>query len=117
MPRAFIPPQCRDLTGGRDHVDVPGARVRQVVDELERLYPGMKGRLCDGDELRSGLVVVVGSEVARLGLAQPVAADSEVHFVPAIGGISHHWTENTADEDISAGAQVYVNACRRLLTQ
>lgn len=37
-------------------------------------------------------------------------------FVPSIGGISHHWTENTADEDIVTGAQVFVDACRRLLT-
>ena len=36
-------------------------------------------------------------------------------FVPSIGGISHHWTENTADADIVTGAQVFVDACRRLL--
>jgi N-carbamoyl-L-amino-acid hydrolase len=38
-------------------------------------------------------------------------------FVPSIDGISHHWTENTADEDIVTGAQVFVEACRRLLIQ
>ena len=38
-------------------------------------------------------------------------------FVPSIGGISHHWTENTSDEDIVTGVQVFVEACRRLLTQ
>ena len=36
-------------------------------------------------------------------------------FVPSIGGISHHWTENTADADIVIGAQVFVDACRRIL--
>jgi N-carbamoyl-L-amino-acid hydrolase len=36
-------------------------------------------------------------------------------FVPSIGGISHHWTENTDDADIVAGAEVFVDACRRLL--
>jgi N-carbamoyl-L-amino-acid hydrolase len=36
-------------------------------------------------------------------------------FVPSIGGISHHWTENTADADIVTGAKVFVDACRRLL--
>ncbi|HEV2160424.1 Zn-dependent hydrolase [Bradyrhizobium sp.] len=36
-------------------------------------------------------------------------------FVPSIGGISHHWTENTADADIVTGAQVFVDACRRIL--
>ena len=28
-------------------------------------------------------------------------------FVPSIGGISHHWTENTSDDDIVLGAQVF----------
>lgn len=36
-------------------------------------------------------------------------------FVPSIGGISHHWTENTADADIVTGAEVFVDACRRIL--
>ena len=36
-------------------------------------------------------------------------------FVPSISGISHHWTENTADADIVTGAEVFVDACRRLL--
>jgi beta-ureidopropionase / N-carbamoyl-L-amino-acid hydrolase len=38
-------------------------------------------------------------------------------FVPSIGGISHHWTENTADADIVTGAEVFVDACRRLLAR
>jgi beta-ureidopropionase / N-carbamoyl-L-amino-acid hydrolase len=38
-------------------------------------------------------------------------------FVPSIGGISHHWSENTSDADIVTGAQVFVDACRRLLVQ
>ena len=36
-------------------------------------------------------------------------------FVPSIGGISHHWNENTADADIVTGAEVFVEACWRLL--
>jgi N-carbamoyl-L-amino-acid hydrolase len=36
-------------------------------------------------------------------------------FVPSIGGISHHWNENTADADLVTGAQVFVESCRRLL--
>ncbi len=38
-------------------------------------------------------------------------------FVPSIGGISHHWSENTADADIVTGAEVFVEACRRLLAR
>jgi len=36
-------------------------------------------------------------------------------FVPSIGGVSHHWTENTDDADIVTGAEVFVETCRRLL--
>jgi len=38
-------------------------------------------------------------------------------FVPSIGGISHHWNENTADADIVTGAEVFVEACRQLLAR
>lgn len=38
-------------------------------------------------------------------------------FVPSIGGISHHWTENTADADIVMGAEVFVETCARLLEE
>ncbi len=40
---------------------------------------------------------------------------SAMMFVPSIDGISHHWSENTKDEDIALGAQVYVDAISRLL--
>jgi len=36
-------------------------------------------------------------------------------FVPSIGGVSHHWSENTSEADIVTGAHVFVDACRRLL--
>ncbi|MGY6569663.1 MAG: M20/M25/M40 family metallo-hydrolase, partial [Salinarimonas sp.] len=36
-------------------------------------------------------------------------------FVPSIGGISHHWTEDTAEEDIILGARVYAEAVAKAL--
>jgi beta-ureidopropionase / N-carbamoyl-L-amino-acid hydrolase len=38
-------------------------------------------------------------------------------FVPSIGGVSHHWTENTHDEDIVAGCRVFGDAIGALLTE
>ncbi len=40
---------------------------------------------------------------------------SAMLFVPSIGGISHHWSENTSDEDIVLGCQVLADAAARLL--
>jgi len=36
-------------------------------------------------------------------------------FVPSIGGISHHWAEDTSDEDIVLGARVFADGIRRIL--
>ena len=40
---------------------------------------------------------------------------SAMLFVPSIDGISHHWTENTSDEDIVMGARVYLDAAAGML--
>jgi len=52
-----------------------------------------------------------GSTQGDRKLMTPAArATRIVRFVPSIGGISHHWTENTSDEDIVLGAQVFTDA-------
>ena len=52
-----------------------------------------------------------GHDAQYLARVMPAA----MMFVPSIGGISHHWTENTADEDLVLGAQVYCDAVARAL--
>jgi N-carbamoyl-L-amino-acid hydrolase len=42
---------------------------------------------------------------------------SAMLFVPSIGGISHHWTENTRDEDIVLGCQVFADAAASILAR
>ena len=42
---------------------------------------------------------------------------SAMLFVPSIGGISHHWTENTRDEDIVLGCQVFADAAEAILAR
>jgi molybdopterin synthase sulfur carrier subunit len=86
MARVWIPSLLRDLTDGQERLEVPGQTVRQVIEEMERRYPGMKGRLCAGDSLRSGIAVVINSQVAQLGLLQTVGPNSELHFLPALSG-------------------------------
>jgi N-carbamoyl-L-amino-acid hydrolase len=31
-------------------------------------------------------------------------------FVPSIKGISHHWAEDTSEEDIVLGAKIFANS-------
>jgi molybdopterin converting factor small subunit len=82
----WIPSLLRELTRGQETVRVSGTTVGQVIDALDRDYPGIKARICDGDRLRPGMAVVVGSEIARLSLYHPVLPGSEVHFVAAVSG-------------------------------
>lgn len=82
----WIPPLLRDLTGGLQQVAVPGETVRELIAELDRRYPGVADRLIEAGALRRGLVLMVDGVTSRQGLRARVAPDSEVHFVPAIGG-------------------------------
>ncbi len=52
-----------------------------------------------------------GHDAQVIGLRMPAA----MMFVPSIGGISHHFTENTADEDIVLGCQVFADAAAKIL--
>ncbi len=40
---------------------------------------------------------------------------SGMMFVPSLKGISHHWTEDTKEEDIMLGAQVFADAAAAIL--
>jgi N-carbamoyl-L-amino-acid hydrolase len=40
---------------------------------------------------------------------------SAMMFVPSINGISHHWSENTSDEDLVLGAQVFADGIAEAL--
>jgi beta-ureidopropionase / N-carbamoyl-L-amino-acid hydrolase len=42
---------------------------------------------------------------------------SAMLFVPSINGISHHYTENTRDEDIVLGCQVFADAAASILAK
>jgi beta-ureidopropionase / N-carbamoyl-L-amino-acid hydrolase len=52
-----------------------------------------------------------GHDAQVIGLRMPAA----MMFVPSIGGISHHFTENTADADIALGCQVFADAAAKIL--
>jgi beta-ureidopropionase / N-carbamoyl-L-amino-acid hydrolase len=36
-------------------------------------------------------------------------------FIPSLGGISHHWAEDTKEEDIVLGAEIFADAALRIL--
>ena len=78
----------QSLTGGQQRVQVAGRTVRQVINNLDELFPGVKDVLYDAeeDDLQTGVAVIVDGEASQIGLLERVKEDSEVHFLPAIGG-------------------------------
>lgn len=78
------------------------ARIQEAVAAAaEEIVPGQHLSMPSG----------AGHDAQFLAQVMPAG----MLFVPSIGGISHHWTENTSDEDIVTGAHVFVRACARLL--
>ena len=76
----------RKLTEGQETVVVTGSSVRQVINNLDEQYPGIKDRLVENNRIKPNISVAVDGEVSPLGILEKVGEDSEVHFFPAIGG-------------------------------
>ena len=77
-------------------------RLQAAIERAaERRAPGKHIRMPSG----------AGHDTQWLARKLPAA----MLFVPSIGGISHHWTENTSDTDIVLGAQVFTDAIVEML--
>jgi sulfur-carrier protein len=86
MATVIIPALLRKLSGGQDRVTAQGRNVRQIIDDLERQFPGIKAQLVEHGELKPSIAVSVDGEMGLGGLLDAVEDDSEVYFLPAIGG-------------------------------
>jgi sulfur-carrier protein len=86
MPTVFIPSQLRDVTGGRGQLEVAAETVREAIAALEQEFPGIAGRLCRDGELAPALQVTVDGVLSHRGIRARLKPNSELHFLPAIGG-------------------------------
>jgi molybdopterin converting factor small subunit len=92
MPITFhIPGPLRAFTDGRSTVELASyaANVRDALEALSTLYPGVRDRvLTEQGEVREHVNVFVGSEHIRYtgGLATAVAKDTEISIVAAVSG-------------------------------
>jgi N-carbamoyl-L-amino-acid hydrolase len=73
----------------------------QIETAAERLAPGMHMRLPSA----------AGHDAAVLSTRMPAG----MLFIPSLGGISHHWSEDSKEEDIVLGAQVFADAACAIL--
>jgi molybdopterin synthase sulfur carrier subunit len=81
-----LPATLVDLfPGSLRRVELEVASVAEMVDALDRLWPGMKDRICDSTpSIRKHMNVFVDGERARLDT--PLAPGTEVFVLTAISG-------------------------------
>jgi molybdopterin synthase sulfur carrier subunit len=84
-----IPTPLRRVTNGVSEVAGAGANVRELIEDLERQFPGMRERLCDETgALRRFVNVFVGDEDIRFleGIETPLEEGAQVSIIPAVAG-------------------------------
>ena len=77
------------------------AMMQALVEAAEQIAHGAWQKMPSG----------AGHDAQNVARLMPAA----MLFVPSIGGISHHWAENTKDEDLTLGIRVLDAAARRFL--
>ena len=86
MAEVWMSTRMQRFSGGLERVQVLGATVRQIVNNLDQEYPGMKDVLCINNEIDPAIAVVIDGETSNLGMLDKVNENSEVHFIPAMAG-------------------------------
>jgi molybdopterin synthase sulfur carrier subunit len=87
--RIIIPTPLRRFTADDAQVDVEAETIVQVLDEMDKKYPGFKDRLCEEDgKLRRFFNIYVDGEDVRFmdDLETKVPEGAEVSIIPAISG-------------------------------
>ncbi|MDP3804108.1 MAG: MoaD/ThiS family protein [Candidatus Omnitrophota bacterium] len=84
-----IPTPLQKLTGNNAEVSANGKNVREVIDDLEKNFPGIMSRLCDEKGvLRRFINIYVNEEDIRFLQrdSTPLKDGDEVSIIPAIAG-------------------------------
>jgi len=84
--------------------------------EPRPMDPGFQSEIEAAAEMRAPgmhlrLPSAAGHDAAILSYRMPAG----MMFIPSLGGISHHWSEDTKEDDIVLGAQVFADAAHRIL--
>jgi molybdopterin synthase sulfur carrier subunit len=84
-----IPTPLRSLTKGQAEVQVAADNVADLIEDLEKQFPGIKERLVDeGGEVRRFINFYINEEDVRFlqGSKTALKAGDQVSIVPAIAG-------------------------------
>src|SRR3989304_10252656 len=83
-----IPTPLQRLTNGRGEVECSAKNIAELIDAVEKDYPGMKERLSDGGKVRRFINIYVNEEDIRfLNKEETTLKDGDtISIVPAIAG-------------------------------
>ena len=83
-----VPTPLQRLTNGRGEVECSAKNIAELIDALEKDYPGMKERLSDGGKVRRFINIYVNEEDIRfLNKEETTLKDGDtISIVPAIAG-------------------------------
>ncbi|MEQ1850233.1 MAG: ubiquitin-like small modifier protein 1 [Chthoniobacteraceae bacterium] len=89
MANVRIPTPLRKLTNDLEVVSAAGANIGELLDNLDKAFPGLRERICDEEgNVRRFVNIFVNDEDIRFleERATPVKDTDEVSIVPAIAG-------------------------------
>lgn len=87
-----VPTPLQKLTQNQSEVKVSGKNVRELIEDLEKRFPGIKERICDETgKIRRFINVYVNEEDVRFLQQEetPLKDGDEVSIIPAIAGGRH----------------------------
>lgn len=87
--KVLIPTPLQKFTREQATIDCEGGTISELLESLEKDFPGIKARLCDDQgELRRFINFYVNSEDIRFLDGKNTALNSgdEVSIVPAVAG-------------------------------
>jgi len=79
----------RKLTNDQELVEAAGANIGELIEDLEKTYPGIKERLCDQNgNVRRFVNIFLNDEDIRFleDKGTAVKQGDEISIVPAIAG-------------------------------
>jgi MoaD family protein len=87
--RVTIPTPLRRFTGNDAQIEVEAGTITEVIDQMDRKYPGFRARLCEeGGQLRRFFNIYIDGEDVRFldDLETKIPEGAEVSIIPAISG-------------------------------
>lgn len=83
-----VPQIFRKHTGGAKTVVADGRTVREVLDSLDKAYPGLRDRLLDGKEIHRFVNIYRNDEDVRFldSLDTEVRDGDSLSILPAVAG-------------------------------